>query len=396
MAFHGLITLFIFGAVVLGHARVLVVPWAMGVDSGWAKLFLALGDLGDALPSVARSVPVALALWSTLLAWRLGRDLSVAGRWCVGVGLLVWVGPGLGTASEGASTYLRRVFGAFDAEYGRTLAVPVAMAERPGLERAFTIAGAALALGFLCAALGIAFGRRGRDAGSPAPNPWLEWLHTSLAVLVAGAGVAALLHVAVPMARENAHPIDVRFAYVNCSLCFPPALALEGVGPHPVRDAPLAEVGSRGDRVDGVSVSGEALFDVLKNKRELWKQINPGRDFPGVILLNPARLERVADLESRLVTVYRAGYPAVDVLFTERHFEVRPLFGEVWGRSDTALRLRVARRPSDCGVAPRHLLELGPHAEEAAGAFLRELAARHRDGSVPCVLLPPWAPDEPP
>ena len=135
---------------------------------------------------------------------------------------------------------------------------------------------------------------------------------------------------------------------------------------------------------------------MLKNKRELWKQLNPGRESPGLILFNPARLERVADLESRLVTVYRPGYPAVDVLFTERHCEAWPLLGEGWGRRETALQLRVARRPSDCGAAPRHPLELGPHAEEAAGAFLRELAPRHRDGSVPCVLLPPWAPDQTP
>lgn len=109
-----------------------------------------------------------------------------------------------------------------------------------------------------------------------------------------------------------------------------------------------------------------------------------------MVWLNAAGLGRVAELESRLATVFWAGYFAVDLAFTDLHYEVRPLFGERWGRRDTALRVRVARRPSECGAEPLHLLELGPNADDSAGEFLRELAARHRDGSVPCVLLSPW------
>src|ERR1051325_1770686 len=29
----------------------------------------------------------------------------------------------------------------------------------------------------------------------------------------------------------------------------------------------------------------EELFNVLKNKRELWKQLNPAKEFPGVVVL---------------------------------------------------------------------------------------------------------------
>jgi hypothetical protein len=30
----------------------------------------------------------------------------------------------------------------------------------------------------------------------------------------------------------------------------------------------------------------DELFNILKNKRELWKQINPGKEFPGVAVLH--------------------------------------------------------------------------------------------------------------
>lgn len=375
-------------AVVAGHARSLLALWEMGVCSGWAKLFLVLLALGDELPVVARSLPVALALWSTLLAWCLGRGLSSRGRWCLGAGLVLWLGLGLGTVSVGVVTYWHRVFGLFTVYLGRPLAVAIATDERPGLERAFVVAAVALALGVGCAALGVTFGRSDRDAA--APRRWREWLETSLCVALAGVAVAALLRAGLPMARENAHPIDPHFSYVNCSLGFWPPLAVEGVGPHALREAPQVKVGSQGDLVDGVPVSDEDLFAILKNKRELWKQVNPGRKFPGVVTLNAAGLGRVAELESRLATVFWAGYPAVDLAFTDLRYEVRPLFGEGWGRRDTTLRVRVARRPSECGAAPLRLLELGPYADDSVPEFLRELAARHRDESVPCVLLSPW------
>lgn len=216
-------------AVIAGHARSLLALWAE-LNRGWAKLFIVLHALGDELPVVARSLPIALALWSTLLAWCFGRGLSSRGRWCVGAGLVLWLGLGLGTVSVGVTTYLGRVFGFFPVPDWASLAVAIAMDERPGLERAFVVAAVALALGVGCAALGVALGRHDRDAA--APRRWREWLETSLCVALAGAAVAALLRAGVPMARENAHPIDPRFSYVNCSLGFWPTLAVEGVGPH--------------------------------------------------------------------------------------------------------------------------------------------------------------------
>jgi hypothetical protein len=380
------------GAVVAGHTRQLFSLWAMGTDSGWAKLFLVLRALADLLPVVAWSVPIALALWSTLLAWSLGRALGVAGRWCVAVGLVLWAGPGLGTASVGVATYAHRVFGVFTSDYGHAMAVPAAIAERAGLVRAFTVAGVALGLGVGCVALGILVsGSRGVSGARTVRWRWLAWLETSAYALFAGAAVAALLGVGLPLWRENAHPIDPRFSYVNCSLCFPPALALEGRGPHAPREAPLVELGPRTDRIDGTPVSPEGLYMMLRNKRELWKLVNPGHPFPGVVAMNAAGIGRVSELESRLAGAYWAGYLEVDLLFTELHVEVRPVLGESWGRRDTTLRLRVARFPAECGSAPGRPLRIGLSAEEPLADFLGDLGRRHADGSVPCILLLPWS-----
>jgi hypothetical protein len=381
------------GAVVAGHARQLFSIWAMGTESQWARLFLVLRGLAELLPVVAWSVPMALAFWSALLAWSLGRALGAVGRWCVAVGLVVWVGPGLGAASVGVATYSHRVFGAFTADHGHGMAVAAAVPQRADLMRAFTVAGVALGLGVGCVALGILV------SGSREPEPvsgaqearrrWLPWLETSLYVLFAGALSAALLGVGLPLAGENAHPIDPRFSYVDCGLCFPPPLAVEGRGPYAPREATLVELGARTDLIDGIPTSSE-LYDILKNKRELWKQINAGRPFLGVVAMNAAGIGWASELESRLATAYWAGYPEVDLLFTEQHFEVRPLLGEGWGRRDTTLRLRVARFPTECGSASRQYVQAGLSAEEPLADFLEDLARRHADGSVPCILLLPW------
>ena len=55
----------------------------------------------------------------------------------------------------------------------------------------------------------------------------------------------------------------------------------------------------------------DELFNILKNKRELWKQLNPGKDFPGVIVLQVDRKVQALVVKSVFQTAAFAGYPNV-------------------------------------------------------------------------------------
>ncbi len=58
----------------------------------------------------------------------------------------------------------------------------------------------------------------------------------------------------------------------------------------------------------------DELFNVLKNKRELWKQINPGREFPGVAVLQVDRRVPALVVKSVFQTAAFAGYPNVSFM----------------------------------------------------------------------------------
>ncbi|HTQ05088.1 MAG TPA: biopolymer transporter ExbD [Polyangiaceae bacterium] len=58
----------------------------------------------------------------------------------------------------------------------------------------------------------------------------------------------------------------------------------------------------------------EELFNILKNKRELWKQLNPGKDFPGVIVLQVDRKVQALVVKSVFQTAAYAGYPNVSFM----------------------------------------------------------------------------------
>ena len=67
------------------------------------------------------------------------------------------------------------------------------------------------------------------------------------------------------------------------------------------------EDGNRLERVD-------ELFNLLKNKRELWKQVNPGKEFPGVALLEVDRRVPALVVESVFQTAAMAGYPNISFM----------------------------------------------------------------------------------
>src|SRR4051812_21352643 len=58
----------------------------------------------------------------------------------------------------------------------------------------------------------------------------------------------------------------------------------------------------------------DELFNVLKNKRELWKQINPGKEFPGVVVLQVDRKVQALVVKSVFQTAAFAGYPNVSFM----------------------------------------------------------------------------------
>ncbi len=58
----------------------------------------------------------------------------------------------------------------------------------------------------------------------------------------------------------------------------------------------------------------DELFNVLKNKRELWKQLNPGRDFPGVAVLQVDRRVPALVVKSVFQTAAFAGYPNISFM----------------------------------------------------------------------------------
>jgi hypothetical protein len=58
----------------------------------------------------------------------------------------------------------------------------------------------------------------------------------------------------------------------------------------------------------------DELFNILKNKRELWKQLNPGKEFPGVVVLQVDRRVQALVVKSVFQTSAYAGYPNVSFM----------------------------------------------------------------------------------
>ncbi|MCC6216140.1 MAG: biopolymer transporter ExbD [Polyangiaceae bacterium] len=58
----------------------------------------------------------------------------------------------------------------------------------------------------------------------------------------------------------------------------------------------------------------EGLFNILKNKRELWKQINPGKENPGVVVLQVDHRVQALVVKSVFQTAAFAGYPNVSFM----------------------------------------------------------------------------------
>lgn len=58
----------------------------------------------------------------------------------------------------------------------------------------------------------------------------------------------------------------------------------------------------------------DELFNVLKGKREVWKQLHPGKDFPGVVVLQIDQDVQAIVVKSVFQTAAFAGYPNVSFM----------------------------------------------------------------------------------
>ena len=58
----------------------------------------------------------------------------------------------------------------------------------------------------------------------------------------------------------------------------------------------------------------EELFNVLKSKREVWKQLHPGKEFPGVVVLQIDQDVPAVVVKSVFQTAAFSGYPNVSFM----------------------------------------------------------------------------------
>jgi biopolymer transport protein ExbD len=58
----------------------------------------------------------------------------------------------------------------------------------------------------------------------------------------------------------------------------------------------------------------DELFNVLKGKREVWKQLHPGKEFPGVVVLQIDQDVQAIVVKSVFQTSAFAGYPNVSFM----------------------------------------------------------------------------------
>lgn len=58
----------------------------------------------------------------------------------------------------------------------------------------------------------------------------------------------------------------------------------------------------------------DELFNILKSKREVWKQLHPGKDFPGVVVLQIDQDVRAVVVKSVFQTAAFSGYPNVSFM----------------------------------------------------------------------------------
>ena len=75
----------------------------------------------------------------------------------------------------------------------------------------------------------------------------------------------------------------------------------------PAGNSRAVEESDRMQRID-------ELFNILKGKREVWKQLHPGKDFPGVVILQVDQDVQAVVVKSVFQTAAFAGFPNVSFM----------------------------------------------------------------------------------
>jgi biopolymer transport protein ExbD len=92
-------------------------------------------------------------------------------------------------------------------------------------------------------------------------------------------------------------------------------------------DAPMVAINGSQILVDGTPAGNtraiedakrlqriDELFNILKGKREVWKQLHPGKDFPGVVVLQVDQDVPAVVVKSTFQTAAFAGFPNVSFM----------------------------------------------------------------------------------
>jgi biopolymer transport protein ExbD len=92
-------------------------------------------------------------------------------------------------------------------------------------------------------------------------------------------------------------------------------------------DAPMVAITGTQILVDGIPAGStrtieeaarlqrvEELTNILRSKRELWKQINPTKEFPGVAILQVDKNVQALVVKSVFQTAALAGYPNISFM----------------------------------------------------------------------------------
>jgi biopolymer transport protein ExbD len=108
--------------------------------------------------------------------------------------------------------------------------------------------------------------------------------------------------VTLPPAENTLDMIDAPMVAVTGSL-----ILVDGT---PAGNTRAIEDSKRLQRVD-------ELFNILKGKRELWKQLHPGKEFPGVVVLQIDQDVQAIVVKSVFQTAAFAGYPNVSFMVNQ-------------------------------------------------------------------------------
>lgn len=112
---------------------------------------------------------------------------------------------------------------------------------------------------------------------------------------------------------EQAVPKNVRLpeAQNTLDMIDAPVVAIAGsnilVDGAPAGNTRAVEESKRLQRID-------ELFNILKSKREIWKQLHPGKEFPGVVVLQIDQDVQAIVVKSVFQTAAFAGFPNVSFM----------------------------------------------------------------------------------